>query len=124
MRSAPIAIAAAMLAAIPAPVAAQTAVDRADARCVLVLQVAARDPKQKEAAGQGTFFFTGRLTGRGAAGAKLDAILLAAGKEITQPAQVQTELNRCGAELTKASSDLRAAFQRLQQATRPTPPAK
>ena len=116
-------LAVATLTTAPTQVSAQTAVDRADARCILVLQIAARDPKQKDAASRGTFYFMGRLNARGA-DARMESILLAAGQEIKQPAQVQSELNRCGAELTKASSGLQASFQRLQQAIRPTPAPK
>lgn len=97
------------------PASAQSAADKSDARCILVLQLVARDAKNKEPAVQGTFFYLGRLTGRGLSG-KLEPLLLAEGKAIKTGAEVQTELTRCGAELTARSAELRTVFVNLQQA--------
>lgn len=108
-------IAAATLTTAAAPAAAQTATDKGDARCILVLTLASRDPKNAAAAGQGTFFFMGRLTAHGQS-AKLGPIIIAESRTITSPAQVQTELGRCGAELNARNAELRAAMGELQKA--------
>ena len=97
------------------PASAQSAADKADARCILVLQLAARDAKNKEPALQGTFYYLGRLAARGLSG-KLEPLLLAEGKSIKTGAEVQAELTRCGADLTARSAELRVAFVNLQQA--------
>lgn len=120
-------IGAATLATFAPPAAAQTAVDRADVRCILVLTVVGRDPKQAAAAQQGTFYFVGRLDGRGATN-RVEPLMLSEGKAITTQAQVQAELNRCGNELKTRSDGLRAMSQRLAaQTPRPAaaaPPTK
>ena len=129
MRSAMIAmLGVTVLAGLAAPAAAQTAADKADTRCILVLQVAARDPKNKEAASQGAFYFLGRLNGHGQS-AKLGAMMVAEAKGITTPQQAQAELTRCGAELTARSGELRngmlqlqAAGQAAAAAAKPKPP--
>ena len=59
-RTALILAAAAALCAPAAPAAAQSAADSADVRCLMVLQVVGRDPKQAEQAAKGIFFYLGR----------------------------------------------------------------
>jgi len=109
-------------AAIPATGNAQNAADKADARCLVVLQLAARDEKQRAAAAQGTFYYFGRLMARGYSG-KLDPLLQAEARDVVRsPQQIQQDLNRCGAELNYRGAELRAALANLQQAARP--PAK
>lgn len=116
MRSAATAVIGALaLAAIAPAASAQTAADKADARCILVLQLAARDAKNKDPAIQGTFYYLGRLTAHGLTG-KLEPLLLNEGKTITTAAAAQGELTRCGAELTARGAELRAVFVNLQQA--------
>ena len=110
------------------PAGAQTVGDKADARCVLVLAVAAQDPKNKEAANTGSFFYLGRLNAHGLS-AKLGATLIAESKTITSPDQVKAELARCGNELNARGGEMRAAMGQLQQAgkaaaAKKTPPPK
>lgn len=105
----------AVLSGLAASARAQTVTDRGDARCILVLQLAARDAKNKDPATQGTFYYLGRLSAHGMS-AKLEPLFLAEGKTITNGATVQTELTRCGAELTARSAELRTTFVNLQQA--------
>lgn len=130
MRSAATAVIGALaLAAIAPTASAQSATDKADARCILVLQLAARDAKNKDPAVQGTFYYLGRLMAHGLSG-KLEPLLLGEGKAITNGAMVQAELTRCGADLTARSAELRTVFVNLQQASAaakpgaaaPTPP--
>jgi hypothetical protein len=108
-------IAAATLATAAAPAAAQTAADKGDARCILVLALASREPKNATAAGQGTFFFLGRMAARGTS-ARMGPIMIAESKTITTPAQVQAELTRCSAELNARNTELRGAMGQLQAA--------
>lgn len=116
MRSAATAVIGALaLAAIGPAASAQSATDKADARCILVLQLAARDAKNKDPAVQGTFYYLGRLMAHGLSG-KLEPLLLGEGKAITNGAMVQAELTRCGADLTARSAELRSVFANLQQA--------
>lgn len=89
------------------------------------MNVLARDPKNREGASRGTFYFLGKMAGRGQTGA-LDAILIASSKGLNSQAQFQTEAKRCGAELNVSGGKLGAAFQQLQQmsqapAAAPTP---
>ena len=117
MRSAATAVIGALaLAAIAPTASAQSATDKADARCILVLQLAARDAKNKDPAVQGTFYYLGRLMAHGLSG-KLEPLLLGEGKAITNGAMVQAELTRCGADLTARSAELRTVFVNLQQAS-------
>jgi hypothetical protein len=104
------------LAAPPAaaPVARASAAAAADGRCILVMNVIARDPKNREAASRGTFYYIGRLAGRGQL-AQVDAILIASSKGLNGQAQFQAEAKRCGAEFTAANGKLGEAFQALQQ---------
>ena len=105
----------AALAGLATPALAQTAADKADGRCVLVMQVAARDPKNKEAATSAIFFYLGRLNAHGMS-ARLGPILVAEAKGITTPQQAQTELTRCGADLNARNAELRTAMLQLQAA--------
>lgn len=111
-------ITAVALSTLATPVAAQTAADRADVRCVLALTVAMREPKNAAAAQQGLYYFIGRLDGHGQT-SKLDALMLAESKGMTTGPVIQTELTRCGQQLTQRSADLRAMSQRLQAASQP-----
>lgn len=119
----------ATLAAGVAPAAAQTALDKADARCILMLSVAAQDPKNREAAKSGSFFFLGRLNARAMSG-KLGPLMVAETRSITTPAQAQAELARCGNELNARLPEMSAALGQVQQAGRAAaaaqqrPPAK
>lgn len=125
MRTALIAMSGAIvLTGMVVPAAAQTAADKADARCLLVISVAAQDPKNKESAGRGTFYFLGRLAARGVS-SRLGPILVAEAKTITAAAQVQAELQRCGAELNARNNELRTALTQVQKAAAAArPPAK
>jgi len=110
----------ALLAGSISPATAQTVADRADARCILVLTLAARNPDQKEAAGRGQFYYYGRVASRGTA-AKLGAILVAEAKLVTTPQKLQAELARCSAELTTANAGLRDSLKDVETAARQAP---
>lgn len=114
------------LAALAAsgPAQAQSAADRADARCVLVTSLAAQNPAQRETAVRGQFHYVGRVMARGSA-AKLGAMMVAEARLVKTPQQLQTELARCTAELTAANAALRSALKQVEQAARdlPTPAA-
>lgn len=111
------------VAAAPAPPAARaSAAAAADGRCILVMNLLARDPKNRDGATRGTFYFLGRIAGRGQTG-ELDAILIASGKGVTSQAQFQAEAKRCGAELNASGGKLGAAFQQLQQMSQAPGPA-
>jgi hypothetical protein len=114
-------IAAALLAGSASPAIAQTATDRADARCILVLTLAARNPAQKEAAGRGQFYYYGRFASRSPA-AKLGPILLGEAKVVVTPQQLQAELSRCSAELTTANAALRDGLKEVEAAAQQAPP--
>ena len=103
------------LAGLASPALAQTAADKADGRCVLVMQVAARDPKNKEAATSAIFYYLGRLNAHGLS-AKLGPIMIGEAKGITSPQQAQTELTRCGTELNARNAELRTGLLQLQAA--------
>lgn len=96
---------------------AQSAGDKADARCILALQLAIRDPKFKEAAVQGSFYYMGRMVAHGLSG-KLEPLLQGERKMITAET-VQSELTRCGTELTASTNEFRAAFTKMQSDTAP-----
>jgi hypothetical protein len=102
------------------PAIAQSVADRADARCILVLTLAARNPDQKEAAGRGQFYYYGRIAARGTA-AKLGAILVAEAKTVTTPQKLQAELARCSAELIVANAGLRDSLKDVETAARLAP---
>lgn len=112
-----------------APAMAQTAADKADARCILMFSIAAQDPKNREAAKAGSFYYLGRLNAHGMSG-KLTPLLVAETRTITSPAQAQAELTRCGKELNARVPEMGAAMAQVQQvskaaaAARQTPPTK
>jgi hypothetical protein len=109
--------AAALTAVAPAAVA-QTAVDKADARCILVLTVAAsQNEKIKDTAVRGTFFYLGRLSARGAS-AKLGPVMVAEAKTINSPQMANGELKRCITELDGRAGDLRAGMAQMQAAAK------
>lgn len=113
----------AALAGAAMPAAAQTVVDKADARCMLVLALAAQDPKNKDAANVGSFFYLGRLNARGIS-TKLGSTLIAESKTITSPDQIKAELARCGGELNTRNAEMRAALAQLQEAGKAAAAAK
>ena len=113
--------AAAVLTLCASPVAAQTPADRGDTRCLLVLQLVARDPANKEAASRGIFYYLGRLQAHGFAG-KLDTLFIPEAKTLNSPQQMQAEAVRCNGELNAHAGDLTAAFKKLQAAIPPPPP--
>lgn len=114
---------AAVLAVPAAPAFAQSADDRGDVRCLLVLQAVGRDPKQQENAARGVYYYMGRLAARGGI-VRIEPLMVAEAKALsTTPGQLQAELTRCGAELGKRTAEMQAANKRLQ-AQAPRPPAK
>lgn len=122
MRHAALTIAAAAALAVPSsPAFAQAAADAPDVRCLMVLQAISRDPKQREQAARGVYYYLGRLAARGPV-ARIDTMIVAEGKKMPAP-QAQAELGRCGAELTQRSSELNAVNQRLQKQFAPPPGA-
>ena len=106
--------------ATASPATAQTAADRADARCILVLTLAARNPAQKEAAGRGQFYYYGRVAARGAA-TKLGPVLVGEAKVVITQQQLQIELARCTVELTTANAMLRDSLKEVESAARQAP---
>ncbi len=119
MRCKALGLIAALSAAAPAATA-QTPTDRADVRCVLVLTAAASDPKSRDSAMRGNFYYLGRLEGRGAA-TRLDALILAESRAITSPQAAQTELQRCIGELNARGAAFQATLQRVGRQARPPP---
>jgi hypothetical protein len=111
----------ALLAGTASPAKAQTAIDRADARCILVLTLAARNPAQKDAAGRGQFYYYGRFASRSPA-TKLGPILVGEAKVVVTPQQLQAELARCSAELTVANAALRDGLKAVESAAQQAPP--
>jgi hypothetical protein len=125
MRSLTLALiaAVALAGAATRSVAQTTPADRADARCLLVLEALARDPRNKEAAGKGVFYYLGRLQARGLA-ARLGPLFREEAKAMPTPQQAQAEAKRCTTELTARSNELRSVFQALaaaQPAAAPPP---
>jgi hypothetical protein len=102
------------------PALAQSAADRADARCILVLTIAARDTAQKEAAGRGQFYYYGRLAARSPT-LKPGPLLFAESKVVTTQQKLQAELARCSAELTLANAALRDGLAEVEAAARQAP---
>lgn len=109
------------LAALAAPAAAQvpSAADRADARCILLLNVvvarSAQDPQKRAQATEGVYFYVGRLSARGAS-ARLGALLVSEAPTIANAQQAQAEFNRCSAAFNARTTELRAGIAQLQQA--------
>ena len=115
---------AALLTAISTPAQAQTAVEKADLRCILALSVAGRDPKNTASAQTGGFHFLGRLSARGQT-ARMGPLLISEAKAMNSPALIEVELKRCAAELNARGAELGTAMQELQkagEAMRPVPP--
>lgn len=115
------------VAAAAGPVAAQAPLtaDQADVRCLMVMQVVARDPKVKEQGTKGVIFYTGRLSGRGAM-SRIEAIIKAEAAKMS-PQQARAELQRCSNDLNARGQELNAVNQRLAASVRPgapTPPRK
>src|SRR4051795_1517953 len=105
--------AAALTAVAPAAVA-QTVADKADARCILVMTLAAsQNEKIKDTAVRGTFFYLGRLTARGQS-AKLGPVMVAEAKTINSPQMADSELKRCITELSARAGDLRTGMAQMQ----------
>lgn len=123
MRPLALALAAGAMAAglAPSAVAQTAAADVADVRCLMVLQAVGNDPKQRDAAARGVYYYLGRLSARGPV-ARLEASMLAEGRKMNAPAAVQAELTRCGVELNQRTVELQAINQRLQKQF--APPAK
>lgn len=118
MRTAVLSLAAAVALACAAPPAmAQANADQSDVRCLIVLQVVGRDPKQSEQAAKGMFFYLGRLTARGAV-ARLESSMMAEAAKMT-PQAAQAELQRCGAELNARSQEYQAVNQRIAAKVKP-----
>lgn len=115
------AAAAAALAGLAPSAAAQTAADRADMRCLLVLQAVSQDPKQKDSATRGIYFYIGRLAARGPL-SRVETLLPSEGRAIGSAQQAQAELTRCGTELTQRTGEFQAASQRAAQAARAAAP--
>lgn len=109
--------------ALAGPVAAQPlTADQADVRCLMVMQVVARDPKNADQGAKGALFYLGRLSARGST-ARIEAIIRTEAPKM--PAQqAQVELTRCGAELNAKGKELQAVNQRLAATARPAAPAK
>ena len=116
--------AAAMLAsAAPSAMAQPVSADAADARCLIVLQFVARDPKQAEQASKGIYFYLGRISARGSVN-RLEGIVKTEAPKMQQQ-QAQAELQRCGAELNSRGQEFQAVNQRLAATFAPkAPPAK
>lgn len=126
MRRALVALTALTLAAATAvPALAQapaaSAADRADARCVLMMNLvgmqAGKDVNKRGQASEGVFYFLGRLSARGASG-RLGTLLVSEAGAITSQQQAQAELGRCGNELNARAGDLRNGLTALQAAGR------
>lgn len=104
-------------AAPPAMAQAASAADQADTRCLLVLQIVSRDPKQAEQAAKGVFFYLGRISSRGPM-ARLEGLMRTEAGKLQQQ-QAQAELSRCGAELSARTREFQEVNQRLAASARP-----
>lgn len=121
-------LALAVAAAFAAPPAmAQTATDAADVRCLLSLQVIGADPKQRDGALRGIYYYLGKLQARGGI-SRLQSVVLNEGRGLNSPAKVQAELTRCAGELNTAGKALQTANDRARAAAKAAtggaPPAK
>ena len=117
----------ATLASVAGPAQAQAPLtaDQADVRCLMVMQVVARDPKLKEQGAKGVIFYTGRLSARGSV-SRVEAVIRGEAPKLS-PQQAQTELKRCSEELNARGRELAAVNQRLAATARPpaaAPPKK
>ena len=97
------------------PAFAQTAGDTADVRCLLALQAMAADPKARDQAVRGVYYYLGKLSNRGGLG-RLQGTVLSEGKAMNSAPKVQAELTRCGAELNRSTQDLQTSNQRAAAA--------
>jgi hypothetical protein len=115
-------ILAAAIALTGAPALAQPATaDQADARCLMVLQFIAQDPKQQDQAAKGMLYYLGRLSSRGPV-ARVEAIMKAEAPKMAAQ-QAQAELARCSGELNTRTKEYQAVAQRLAAAARAAAPA-
>ena len=105
-----LAVAITLTGAVPATAQAP-APDTADVRCLLVLQVVGRDPKQSEQAAKAIYHYLGRLSSRGSI-TRIEPILKAEASKLT-PQQAQAELGRCGGDLNARTKEFQAINQRL-----------
>lgn len=109
-------LALAVMTAFSAPPAfAQTAGDAADVKCLLALQAMAADPKARDQAVRGVYYYLGKLSNRGGLG-RLQTTILNEGKAMNSAPKVQAELTRCGAELNRSTQDLQTSNQRASAA--------
>lgn len=123
MRRLMLALAAATAFAAP-PAMAQSAADAADVRCILSLQAVAADPKQRDQAVRGVYYFLGKVSSRGAV-TRLQTLLLNEGRNLNSAPKVQAELARCGAELNGSTQGLQTINRRAAAAAgAAAPPAK
>ena len=114
-----LALAASLAGGVGSAAAQALTPDQSDVRCLMVLQVVGRDPKQAEQAARGIYFYLGRISSRGPT-ARLEGLLKAEAPKLA-PQQAQTELARCGTELNNRTKELQAVNQRL--AAQFAPPA-
>lgn len=110
-------IGAATLVSAAGPAAAQTAMDKADTRCLLALVLVGQDPKATAEARQGTFYYLGKMDGRGST-PRLESLMAAESRTLNTQPLVQAELTRCGAELSRRGSAFASMLQRLQAAAK------
>jgi hypothetical protein len=116
MRNAALILAAGLTLAGPAA-AQPLSADQADVRCLMVMQVVARDPKNADQGAKGALFYLGRLSARGST-ARIEGIIRAEAPKMPA-SQAQVELARCGAELNAKGKELQAVNQRLAATVRP-----
>jgi hypothetical protein len=124
MRYAVLSLAAAVALSGSAPAAmAQASIDQADIKCLIVLQVVGRDPKQSDQAAKGMFYYLGRLSARGGI-PRLEPLMMAEAAKMT-PQAAQAELQRCGGELNSKTQEYQAVNQRIAAKVKPAAaPAK
>ncbi|WP_445191010.1 hypothetical protein ACT009_10355 [Sphingomonas sp. Tas61C01] len=93
-----------LAAALSPPVAA-------DARCIALMNfmIAKGTPEQQNAARTGTIYFVGKLKGR-QPGVNVAAVLKTAADEATRTKMnAQSEVKRCGEEVSTAANSMRPA---------------
>jgi hypothetical protein len=100
-------------AAPKAPAAAPPASPvEGDARCLLSMALLSQDKQRQQAANIGVYFFTGRLSARGA---NVQAAVKAAEAKLV-PAQIPAELQRCGPVVQAGMKSLQETFSPQQGA--------
>lgn len=104
-----------LAAIMPIAATAQTADDRADARCILVLQAVSGTPQQRTGAAQATFFFLGRMSSRSGT-QKLPGLIGTERQSFHNPGEVQAELYRCSQVFQRSAPDFQAASLALKAA--------